>query len=117
MDKLEPWEKPWIRDFRGTNRARPDDIDRGLAPKPSVRKSGDSVPRQRPSAAVRPAVRPPARSKLRADRSSGEPANWNITGLNENGRRYGRIKTETGTGGPPFRPPQPYSKSSANGYE
>lgn len=30
MDQLDKWEKPWVRDFRGTNRSRPTLAERGL---------------------------------------------------------------------------------------
>lgn len=31
--KPEGWEKPWVNDARGTNRSRPNAVDRGLAPR------------------------------------------------------------------------------------
>lgn len=58
---LASWENPWVRDFRATNRARPDDAERGLA---SVR---------RESAAPAMASRPSPRASGSPVRETAQP--------------------------------------------
>lgn len=51
MDQLAPWEKPWVRDFRGTNRARPTVSDRGLAAARTAPPGRPPSPASNPSSA------------------------------------------------------------------
>lgn len=116
MDKLQEWEKPWINDFRGTNRSRPTPAERGLAPQPkapNVVRPRQPSPRHKHSAgrgvtprlvgAPTPNNQPPPDGGFRI---IGEPAN-----------QFGQIRTPSGTGGPPYRPMGRYAQSDALGYE
>jgi hypothetical protein len=66
MDQLAPWEKPWARDFRGTNRARPTWADRSLASKPAALRT---APPARPPSGV---PNPPLAGTARLSRQQSQ---------------------------------------------
>lgn len=70
--KLEPWEKPWINDFRGTNRSRPNPVDRGLEPAPArAPASRPPVPDRSDGSGALPAS--PGRPDAPPPRANGSP--------------------------------------------